>query len=327
MSSTPATSSARECSIIVPVYGNAENIAALLVRLGELDRAIAGGVEAVFVVDGSPDRSAEMLADGLRSAPFPARLLVLSRNFGSFAAIREGLRAATGGYFAVMAADMQEPASFVTDALAALRGGDFDIALGTRTARSDPLASRLASTMFWSAYRRFVQSELPRGGIDVFACNAAFRNHLVAFSESHSSLVGQLLWLGFRRKEIPYVRHAREHGSSAWGLARKIRYLLDSVYSFSDLPIRFFVGLGTLGIVTSIAMGLAVLVSRLTGAIDVPGYAATVIIIVFFAGLNLLGLGIIGSYVWRAYENTKARPLAVVMRECSFDPANGPIRK
>lgn len=155
--------------------------------------------------------------------------------------------------------------------------------------------------------------------MDVFACNLAFRDQLLTFHEAHTSLVGQLLWLGFRRKLIPYTRQPRQHGSSAWRFGGKLKYLLDSIYSFSDLPIKLFVALGIMGVLTSIAMGLVVLISRLTGAIAVPGYTATVIAIVFFAGLNMLGLGIIGSYVWRAYENTKARPLAVVMREYRFN--------
>jgi hypothetical protein len=93
---------------------------------------------------------------------------------------------------------------------------------------------------------------------------------------------------------------------------------MDSAFAFSDLPIRMFIFLGGLGLLAAIGFGLAVFVARLAGYVDVPGYTATVIAILFFSGLNLFGLGIIGSYVWRAYENTKSRPLAVVMREERF---------
>lgn len=324
MSSPPAMHSppdAPSCSLIVPVYGNEENIPSLLARFAELSTAIEGGLEIVCVVDGSPDRSHERLAAGLVEAAYPSQLLLLSRNFGSFAAIREGLATARGPYFTVMAADLQEPAAWVIDSLKALRQDECDVALGMRVARADPLLSRLSSSLFWGAYRRLIQRELPAGGVDVFACNEAFRDHLLKFGESHTSLVGQLLWLGFRRKLVPYARQERTHGRSAWRFGHKIKYLLDSVYSFSDLPIRLFLALGSLGLLASIAMGLLVLVSRLTGAISVPGYSATIIVIVFFSALNMLGLGIIGSYVWRAYENTKARPLAIVMHRQAFGPA------
>jgi glycosyltransferase involved in cell wall biosynthesis len=248
-------------------------------------------------------------------------LLLLSRNFGSFAAIREGLKAAGGHYFAVMAADLQEPPELITALFSALQSDECDIALGTRVARADPWLTRITSGLFWGLYRTLIQRELPKGGVDVFACNRTFRDQLLTLHEAHTSLVGQLLWLGFRRKLIPYARQPRQHGSSAWRFGGKLKYLLDSIYSFSDLPIKIFVALGSMGVFASIVMGLVVLISRITGAIVVPGYAATVIAVVFFSGINMLGLGIIGSYVWRAYENTKARPLAVVMREHSFKPA------
>lgn len=321
MSSTPATASGPDCNLIVPVYRNEENIPALLERFALLDKQVEGGIEVICVVDGSPDRSCERLENGLSQAAYPSHLLLLSRNFGSFAAIREGLKAAEGCYFAVMAADLQEPPELTTQAFAALQRDECDLALGTRISRGDPWFTRITSGLFWGLYRALIQRELPPGGVDVFACNRKFRDQLLTFHESHTSLVGQLLWLGFRRKLIPYSRQPRQHGRSAWRFRQKLKYLLDSIYSFSDLPIKIFVALGFLGVITSVVMGLVVLVSRITGGIAVPGYAATVIAVVFFAGLNMLGLGIIGSYVWRAYENTKSRPLAVVMRELRFHPA------
>jgi len=320
MSSPPALPSPRDCSVVVPVYRNEGGIPDLLSRLTELDRQVEGGIEAVCVVDGSPDDSEAVLAESLPTMRFPSRLVLLSRNFGAFAAIREGLRVAGGRWFAVMSADLQEEASVVVAFLAALRNDEADVVLGLREARDDPWAGRLASAVFWRMYRALIRPDVPPGGIDVFACNRLFRDQLVQFSESYSSLVGQILWLGFRRKLIPYQRVARRHGRSAWTLRRKLAYLLDSVYSFSDLPVRLFTTLGVIGLFTSVVLATAVVVAKLNGSIPVPGYTATVLTIVFFASLNLLGLGIVGSYVWRAYENTKSRPLAVVMRDRAFDP-------
>lgn len=314
----PLPETGPECSVIVPVYGNEANVPALLERLAALHRAVPGGIEAVCVVDGSPDRSHALLAEALPHAPHPSRLLLLSRNFGSFAAIREGLRAAGGRWFAVMAADLQEPAELIEEFFTMLRRDEADVVVGTRASRSDALGDRAAAAAFWGVYRRFINRELPAGGIDVFGCNRGFRDHLLDFREAHSSLVGQLLWLGFRRKSVPYARAPRLAGRSAWTFRRKVSYLLDSVFAFSDLPIKVFVALGFLGLITSATLAVVVVAGRLSGAIEVPGYAATVVLILFFASLNLFALGIMGSYVWRAYENTKARPLAVVMREEHF---------
>jgi len=310
-----------ECTLVVPVYRNEANIPDLLARLADLHARVPGGLRVLAVVDGSPDRSFQHLREGFASAPYAARLLLLSRNFGSFAAIRAGLMEVQTPYMAVMSADLQEPAELFLTCFAKLREGEHDLLLASRAGRADPWLDRLGSGLFWAIYRRLVQPEMPAGGVDVFACNAAFRDHLVAFSESNSSLVGQLLWLGFRRAEVAYQRQAREHGTSAWTLRRKLRYLADSVFSFSDLPIRLFLTVGGLGLLASVGFAGAVILAKVSGAIAVPGYAATVLAVLFFSALNLFGLGVIGSYVWRGFENTKARPLAVVMHREDFDRA------
>ncbi len=319
MSSLPATGSMPECSVIVPVYRNEANIPELIQRLGELHARVPGGIEAVCVIDGSPDESYALLTKALPAMPFASRVLLLSRNFGSFAAIREGLRTATGRLFAVMSADLQEEASVAISIFSALRADECDVVLGVRVGRADPWLDRITSGLFWGMYRLLIRRDLPPGGVDVFGCNVAFRDQLVRFSESYSSLVGQILWLGFRRKLVNYTRVARRHGRSAWNFSRRVAYLFDSIYSFSDLPIRLFVALGSIGILTSVFFAAVVIFAKLSGGVPVPGYAATVLTIIFFASLNMLGLGIVGAYVWRAYENTKSRPLAVVMREEVYD--------
>ena len=304
-------------SLVIPVYKNAENIPSLIAALKELDREIAS-LEVVFVVDGSPDSSAILLSQLLPASGITAQLLLLSRNFGSFAAIRAGLQAARGERFAVMAADLQEPPELVTTFFKVLETEPVDIVIGTRESRADPVLSRLPSIIFWKIYKKFVVPEIPEGGVDVFACNVGFRNHLLLLDESHSSLVALLFWMGFRRKVVSYTRQAREHGKSAWTFKKKYVYFKDSIFSFTDVPIRLLTWVGTMGILFSVMMAAIVLLGRLTGWIIVPGYSATVLTIIFFGALNLLGLGIVGTYAWRTYENTKRRPSVLVMKQIDF---------
>ena len=306
-------------SLIVPVYNNAENIPALIVALQELNRQISN-LEVVFVVDGSPDLSASLLKELLPASGLIAQLLLLSRNFGSYAAIRAGLIAARGERFAVMAADLQEPPELVTKFFDVLEFEQVDIVIATRESRADPLLSRLASNVFWAMYKKFVVAEMPEGGVDVFACNRVFRDHLVRLDESHSSLVALIFWMGFRRKEVAYIRQARQIGKSAWTFKKKYVYFKDSVFSFTDLPIKLLIWVGMSGIVISVLVASVVLLSRFAGWVSVPGYSATVLTIIFFGALNLLGLGIIGTYSWRTYENTKRRPSALVMSQTDFIP-------
>lgn len=300
------------CSVVIPVYRNRASLPELLDQLEGLDRDLRGRLEAVFVVDGSPDDSLAYLREALPARPFRTLLLGLSRNFGSFAAIRAGMTEASGPHYAVMAADLQDPPELVRGFFEVLARDAADIVVGERTGRADPWSTRVASDLFWRAYRVLVQPAIPVGGVDLFGCNQVFRDRLVALDELNSSLVGLVYWLGFRRAAVPYERRPRPYGKSAWSWRRKMRYLADSVFSFSDLPIRLLLALGALGLVVSAALGAATLVAKFAGGIDVPGYAATMLVIVFFGALNMVGLGILGAYTWRAFENTKRRPGYVV---------------
>jgi glycosyltransferase involved in cell wall biosynthesis len=305
-------------TLVIPVYRNQESLPDLLAAVEGLSAQLQGRMETIFVVDGSPDRCYEILRDELPKRSMQSKLILLSRNFGSFAAIRTGLQHGEGERFAVMAADLQEPPGLVLDMDRALRTGEFDVVVGVREDRHDPVLSRLPAQLFWRLYRRYVVPEMPPGGVDVFGCNRAFRDTLLQLQESHSSLVAQIFWLGFRRSVVPYVRQERVHGVSAWTWRKKVNYLMDSVFAFTDLPIRLLIRSGALGASAAALVGLVVAIARLTGAITVPGYAMTAILIVFFSALNLLSLGIVGSYAWRTYENTKSRPLSVALRVEGF---------
>lgn len=311
-------------SLVVPVYGNEASIPALLEAVRGIAARVDGGFEAVFVVDGSPDRSHALLRAALPEAGFAARLVALTRNFGAFHAIRAGLECARGASIAVMAADLQEPPELILDLHRAVREQGHDVAFGVREARADPLSSRIASGLFWALYRRLVLPEVPPGGVDIFAMDAAFRDRLLLLRESHSSLLAQLFWLGGRRAFVGYRRRAREHGRSAWTLRKKLRYFSDSVFAFTDLPVRLLFWFGLLALAVAVGLGAVTLLAKLTGALDVPGYAGTLLTILFFGALNALGLGVVGTYAWRAYENTKQRPLSLVQSEECFgvEPAS-----
>jgi polyisoprenyl-phosphate glycosyltransferase len=296
-------------SLVVPVYRNAATITALVQTVERITVELDEDLETIFVVDGSPDDSHARLLRELHGRGVRSRVVELSRNFGSFAAIRAGMGLARGRYIAVMAADLQEPPELVIRFLERLRGGQVDVVAGERTSRDD--RGDTASSLYWRLYRRFILKEVPATGVDVFACTDAVRDVICAMESVHTSLVAQLFWVGFRRELVPYDRRPSP-GASGWTLRRKFRYLSDSVFAFTDLPVRVLWVLGIIGMSLGVLLGAVVLTARLTNTITVPGYAAITLIVLFFASLNLLGLGIIGSYVWRAYETVKGRPGAIV---------------
>lgn len=301
-------------SVIIPVYGNRDSVPELIQRLTTLLKAREerGHAEAVFVVDGSPDDSLECLRSALAESSLTAQLISLSRNFGSFSAIRAGLSFARGDYVGVMAADLQEPPEILEAFFDSLEAGECDIALGQRIGRADPWLSSLASRAYWGLYRRFVSRDIPRGGVDVFGCTGEIAARISTLRETHTSLIGLLFWIGYRRKLFPYSRQPRRHGKSGWTSGRKLRYLLDSVYAFTDLPIILLQGIGLLGIVSSFLVGMLVFISWVLGYVREPGYTPLMIVLLASTSAILLGLGIVGSYVSRAYENSKGRPLTLV---------------
>jgi glycosyltransferase involved in cell wall biosynthesis len=303
------------------VYRNEAFLPDVLGVVQDLGSRLDGTLEAVFVVDGSPDGCERWLLEHLPHCAVPSQLIVLSRNFGSFTAIRAGLAAARGDHAAVMAADLQEPPSLILDFFRAL-GEGHDVAIGTRASRADPWAGQLSSQLFWRVFRALVQPDMPANGVDMFAVSRAARDALLQLNEAHSSLVAQLFWIGFPRVEVPYQRLPRRHGASGWTFRRKVKYLLDSIFSFTDIPIRLLTAIGLVGTVTFLIAGIALMVARFVQAVPVPGYTAIMVTILFSASLVLLALGIVGNYVWRAYENTKQRPLAIVQARKTF-PGSG----
>ncbi|MFL9829132.1 glycosyltransferase family 2 protein, partial [Rhodoplanes sp. SY1] len=205
-------------SLIVPIYRNQENIPALIEALEDLNRRAATAIEVVFVIDGSPDQSGELLTAARASFSFPYQILFHSRNFGAFVAIRTGLEHARGRHVAVMAADLQEPPELILEFFSILESGTADVVFGERVSRHDDWVRDILSGGFWWVYRKLVIKDIPKGGADIFACNQAVLSAVLQIEEPNSSLIAQLFWVGFRRSFVPYNRRAREHGKSAWSL-------------------------------------------------------------------------------------------------------------
>jgi glycosyltransferase involved in cell wall biosynthesis len=304
--------SAETLSIIVPLYKSEANLPLLFSELERVAALAPVAVEVVLVDDGSPDQCGAIAEKKLAGWKMRAQLIRLSRNFGSFAAISAGLAHAEGDYCAVLAADLQEPPELALEFLERMRLHGAEVVFGQRTGREDPALSRLASRAFWGLYRRLVNPEIPSGGVDVFGCSRKVRDQICSMKEVETSLPALLFWVGYRRDFVPYQRRRRDHGASAWTLGKKARYLVNSVFSFTDLPIRVLLAVGVLGMALASLGAVTVLIDKAIGGIDVPGYSATVLTIFFFGGLTSAGLGIVGQYLWLCLQNTRQRPLFIV---------------
>jgi hypothetical protein len=153
---------------------------------------------------------------------------------------------------------------------------------------------------------------MPRGGVDVFGCSREVRDHLLRLQGIDSNLIGLLFWLGYRREFIVYERRRRLEGKSAWTLGKKLRYSINSVFSFTDLPIQLLLYVGAIALTLAVSMSILVIVAKLRGDIHVPGYAPIVLISMFFGALTSLGFGIVGQYLWLGLQIGRRRPDYIV---------------
>ena len=306
-------------SLIIPVYNNEESIPSLFHQINKINKSLKGDLEILFAIDGSLDRSYEILKSNLSKEKFSSKIIVLSRNFGSLNAIRAALEIAKGDYYATMSADLQEPPELIINFFETLKKQPVDVVIGVRESREDPVISKAASVIFWYIYKKFILKEVPSSGIDVFGCNKIFRDNLIKLKETRSSLIFQIFWIGFRRKEILYKRLKNKFWKSKWSFKKKLEYMLDSMFSFSELPIKLIIRIGFVGIFFFTITGIVTIIGKYMGLINVPGYATTLLIIGLLSSLNLFCLGLIGSYVFRIYENSKGRPLSIVLKIDEFE--------
>jgi len=297
-------------SIVIPVYQNEESIPDLLAALARC--APGPEFEFVFVDDGSRDGSWSLLEAHAAREP-RVRLVKLSRNFGSFTACLAGLTHARGDAAILMSADLQDPPELIPTLVARWREGH-EVVLAVREHRDEPLLQRLLSGLYYRAMRRWAFPDMPAGGFDFVLVDRKVIDAIVKMQEKNTSLMGLVLWTGFRRASVPYTRRAREKGRSMWTFRKKLKYSIDSLVSFSYFPIRVAQLLGALLALAGFAYAFIVAALRLTGNIPVAGWSALTVIVLVLGGLQLLMLGVIGEYLWRTLDETKRRPAFLVDR-------------
>ncbi|HEY2798389.1 MAG TPA: glycosyltransferase family 2 protein [Thermoanaerobaculia bacterium] len=296
-------------SVIVPVYFNAGS----LPKLGERLRASASAasadfdVEVLFVDDGSGDASWERIEQIARDWP-AARGVRLTRNFGSQMAIAAGLREAKGDAAAVLSADLQEPPELLPEMVEAWRRGATAV-LAVRRSRPEGWTTRAAAGMYYGTLRRLALSEMPSGGFDCFLIGRPAIDFLTENREIHVSLPGLLVWGGFPTTLVPYDRVAREagDGESRWTLAKRIKYFLDAVISFSYAPLRWMSVLGAVLAVLAFAYAIFLIVYKLVHGQPIQGWSSLMVALAFFSGVQLLSLGVLGEYVWRTLDAARSR--------------------
>jgi glycosyltransferase involved in cell wall biosynthesis len=311
----------KRVSIIVPVFHNAPSLPLMADELRALAARNPGeSFEFIFVDDGSQDDSFAVL-QGLAAEDTNIRVVKLSRNFGSNPAIVAGLSIARGDVAGIIAADLQDPPEKLDEMLALWRGGK-QVVVAARADREDPVLTKLFASLFYRLFRRYALPKMPEKGFDFYLIDRRVINLITAIQENNVYLTGLILWFGFDPAVVHYKRRGRkaEHGRSRWTFTRKIKYFIDAFVAFSNFPVR---AASVLGITLSgVGLAYAVLIigMHLFSSIEVAGWSSLMVVLLIVSGVQLLMLGVIGEYIWRALDETRKRPRFIIDRVLDASP-------
>jgi glycosyltransferase involved in cell wall biosynthesis len=305
-------------SVVVPGLNEERSIPALVERLRPVLDRLDLDWEVIFVDDGSTDGTMALLkALNARDPRFKA--VSLSRNFGKEIAAAAGLTYATGDGAVLMDADLQHPPELISDFVRHWRQGA-DMVYGSRLDRgADSLLHRLFARLFYAAFGRLSGTVLPSGAGDFRLLDRKAIDAMNRMGERVRFNKGLYAWMGFRSVGVPFSVPPRLSGRSRWRPRKLMHFALDGLVSFSTIPLRVWSYLGLLISLFAFCYAIVILVKTLIYGIDVPGFPSLIISVMFFAGVQLISLGVLGEYLGRMYEEVKGRPLFLVAEELGLE--------
>lgn len=297
-------------SIIVPVYYNADTLQLLYDDMKQKILATIGDYEIVFVDDGSGDTSWELM-NRIRETDDRVVCVRLSKNYGEHAALLAGLSVCTGDCAVTKQADLQEDSELILELYDRWKEGH-KVVLAIRASRDEGALKRFLAGRYYSLVRKAVDSNMPRGGCDCYLVDRQVIELLKLMDEKNSSLTLQVLWTGFRAEKVYFHRRNREIGESRWTMRKKIKLVIDSMISFTSLPMKFMSVTGVVFFLLSIAGIIWVVAEKITRGTPLVGYASLMSVVLLSSGLILLMLGILGEYIWRILEESRERPPFII---------------
>jgi dolichol-phosphate mannosyltransferase len=301
-------------SFLIPCYFNEGNIPVTTKALIEHEKLYPPETtfEYVLVDDGSQDETWKEILKFKAQYPEKVKAVKLASNVGSHNALLCAMTFATGDCNVILAADLQDPPELIPKMYHHwLNGIKFVIAF--RTDREESFGQKLFSNTYHFLFRKLALTNIPKNGFDMTFFDKQLRESVVKMEEKNTHIVYLLAWLGYEYVAIPYVRRKREIGVSRWTLQKKIKLFVDSFVSFSFFPIRAISAMGFILGFLAIIYGIIILVAKLTGNLsDVQGWSSLMIVILAVSSFQMIGLGIIGEYVWRTLDATRKRPNFIV---------------
>ena len=317
---TPPTSAASPPSlwVVAACFNEAAGIGAFIRAI----EALGVAEQLLLIDDGSRDNTAAVIRTEIEArkdqpAALPISLIELTRNFGKEAAMLAGLDQARGRCDAVVLidSDLQHPPELIPEMVRLWQEGAEMVTAIRSAADQESTLKILSASGFYSLFNRLTDSvQLVDGAGDFRLLSQPVVRALTDMREGTRFSKALFPWTGFRSVDISYDRPERSSGASTWNLRRLMSYALDGIFSFSVLPLRIWIGVGTVISLISLVYALVLVISTLEHGIDVPGYASLIVAVLFLGGVQLIGIGILGEYIGRIFEESKRRPPYLVRR-------------
>jgi polyisoprenyl-phosphate glycosyltransferase len=306
-------------SVVCPIHNEEEALPAFFGELLPLLAASGESHEIICINDGSRDASLAVLQRYRQQHP-QIRVIDLSRNFGKEAALTCGIEHARGQAIVPIDADLQDPPELIIDMLKVWRQG-FDVVLAQRTDRStDGFLKRKTAEWFYRLHNRMAEPAIPPNVGDFRLLDRKVVEALKQLPERRRFMKGLFAWVGFRQATLPYARRSRTAGESKFSGWRLWNFALEGITSFSTAPLRVWTYLGLFIALLAFLFGLFIIGRTLFVGRDLPGYASLVTLVLFLGGVQLIGLGVLGEYIGRIFNETKGRPVYIVREQDNDAP-------
>lgn len=301
-------------SLVVPVFNEVETVGLFVDRISEVLSAVSEiRAEFVFVDDGSSDGTLQTLLDRQKTDE-RIRVVELSRNFGKEAALTAGLDNARGHAVIPIDVDLQDPPEFILDMIQKWEEG-FEVVLARRIDRqADSWAKRATANWFYRIHNKIANPKIPENVGDFRLLDRVVVDALKQLPESRRFMKGLFAWVGFRTTQIEYVRPERFAGTTKFNGWKLWNFALEGITSFSTSPLRMWTYIGFSISFLSLSYALYMASKVIVRGVDVPGYASLIVSVMFFGGLQLMGIGILGEYLGRTYIESKRRPTYLVRK-------------
>ena len=300
-------------SAVIPFLNEEECIPALIAELDASLNQIGVPFELVLIDDGSRDRSVAVAKAELRKRPqITATVISLSRNFGKEAALTAGLEAAKGDVVVPLDADLQDPPTVIKEMLELWEEG-YDVVYAVRRKRAgESKTKRFTAYGFYRLMGRLSKTGIPADTGDFRLMDRCVVDALMRLPERSRFMKGLFAWVGFRQIAVYYDRDPRKLGQSNWNYWKLWNFAIDGVTSFSRLPLQVWSYAGLAIALLALGYGSWMVLRTLLFGIDLPGYASLMTAVLFLGGIQLIGMGVLGEYLGRIFEEVKSRPLYII---------------